>query len=164
MLQKTVRGSVQDGPAQRLLAPGLPDEPLVQKRLNGIVALDPAHLLHLALGDGLAVGDDSQRFHGGLRKGLALHGLKQAFYIGRVFRARLHAQMVAIAVYGHAAAFAFALQLLHGMHDLHLAHLQRLRQVGHSHRLAGDKENRFQDLRNFIRLHPFPPPDGPAPA
>ena len=39
------------------------------------------------------VGDDGQRFHGGLRKGLPLHGLKQPLHIGRIFRARLHAQM-----------------------------------------------------------------------
>ena len=154
MLEELVGRGVQDRAAQGFLAAHFLDESLLKQGLHGIVAFDPSHLLHLALGGGLTVGDYGQRFHGRLREGLALHGLKHALHVGRVFRARFKAQMVAVALDGDAALLLIhgALQLFYGADGFQFADSKRRAQVIDCYGLSCDEQNGLDDLGNLLRL------------
>ena len=67
-LEKFSGGAVEDRAAGNVLLAHHADEPPVEERTDHRSAVHAAHLFGFGAGDGLAVGDDGQRFERGLRE------------------------------------------------------------------------------------------------
>ena len=63
MLHERWAGSVQNRSAHRLRFPKNLDQPLVQKLLDGIVAIDAAYVFRLGFRNGLLISNDRESFH-----------------------------------------------------------------------------------------------------
>ena len=160
MLQELLRRPEEDGAADRLPAAALLDQPPVDERGHGAVALHAADLLDLHARDGLAVGHHRQRLQRGLGERLPAHGLEHLLQDLAVLRPGAELQALLVAHQADAPPLAVA-QGEAAQHRLELLRrdLQRLQERVDAHRLPRGKEHGLRGRNLLLQRHassPFP--------
>ena len=155
MHQELIGGAIFHGPAQGFPLAGFLDEPPLQQKLHGIIALYPPHGLDFRPGGGLAIGDDGEGLHHGLGQGLFFQGLQEGLHPGGPGGIYAEIGLGAAAVQPHAPA-VFHIRTGHvGEHIFHFpgGEVHGMGQGLHVDRIAGHKQNGLHRGHGFGKLH-----------
>ena len=147
MLQEFIGGLIEQGPAEGFPSSAFLDKTAVYERLHGIIAFHAAHGFDIALGDGLAVGDDGQGFQHCLAERLLLDGLQKQLHLRRKLRADGEEHRVSRAVQLDAAVLEGEVipQLSKRFLQFGNGEIHGMGQHIHAHRIAGNKQDGFND-------------------